>query len=145
MVSWFRQFCIHVSDIEATIRFYETLGLECTSRTKITDDIDEAVIENPERGAWIQLAQNKTITPPIDMGTAMWKLYVYTDDCQGLYDRAIAAGYQSVTPPASSNRWPVTIAFIEDPDGYQVELVQRDEVPAERNAGGTPRDQSLAG
>ena len=82
MVSWFRQFCIHVSDIDATIKFYETLGLECTSRTKITDDIDEAVIENPERGAWIQLAQNKTITPPIDMGTAMWKLYVYTDDCQ---------------------------------------------------------------
>ena len=101
MVSWFRQFCIHVSDIEATIKFYETLGLECTSRTKITDDIDEAVIENPERGAWIQLAQNKTITPPIDMGTAMWKLYVYTDDCQGVYDRAIAAGYKSVTPPAT--------------------------------------------
>jgi hypothetical protein len=39
----------------------------------------------------------------------------------------------------------VTLAFIEDPDGYQVELVQRDEVPTERNAGGTPRDQSIAG
>ena len=38
MVSWFRQFCIHVSDIDATIAFYETLGLECTSRTKITDE-----------------------------------------------------------------------------------------------------------
>ena len=78
------------------------------------------------------------------MGTAMWKLYVYTDDCQGLYDRAIAAGYQSVTPPVASDRWPVTLAFIADPDGYQVELVQRDEVPTERNAGGTPRDQSVA-
>ena len=28
MTSWFRQFCIYVSDIEATIRFYETLGFE---------------------------------------------------------------------------------------------------------------------
>jgi lactoylglutathione lyase len=79
------------------------------------------------------------------MGSAMWKLYVYTDDCHGVYDRAMAAGYKSVTPPATSDRWPVTLAFIEDPDGYQVELVQRDEVPTERNAGGTPRDQSLAG
>ncbi len=145
MVSWFRQFCIHVSDIDATIRFYETLGLECTSRTKITDDIDEAVLENPERGAWIQLAQDKTITPPIDMGTAMWKLYVYTDDCQGVYDRAMAAGYRSVSEPSKSDRWPVTLAFVQDPDGYLVELVQRDGAPRERNAGGTPRDQSLAG
>jgi lactoylglutathione lyase len=134
-----------VSDIDATIAFYETLGLECTSRTKITDDIDEAVLENPERGAWIQLAQDKTIATPIDMGTAMWKLYVYTDDCQGLYDRAMAAGYRSVTPPATSDRWPVTLAFVEDPDGYQVELVQRDQAPPGRNAGGTPRDQSVNG
>ena len=143
MVSWFRQFCIHVTDIEATIRFYETLGLECTSRTVITEDISEAVIENPERGGWIQLAQNRQITGPIDMGTAMWKLYVYTDDCQAVYDRAMAAGYRSISPPSKNDRWPVTMAFVADPDGYQIELVQRDEKPTERNAGGTPRDQSL--
>ena len=40
---------------------------------------------------------------PIDMGTAMWKLYVDTDDCQALYDKAIAAGCESVSePPAST-------------------------------------------
>jgi lactoylglutathione lyase len=143
MVSWLRQFCFHVSDIEATIKFYETLGLECTSRTKITDDIDEAVIENPERGAWIQLAQNKTIKGPIDMGTAMWKLYLYSDDVMGLYDKAMAAGYESVTAPRRLERWPTVVGFIKDPDGYLVELLQRDEKPTERNAGGSPRDQSL--
>ena len=143
MTSWLRQFCIHVSDIEATIKFYELLGLECTSRTKITEDIDEAVVENPERGAWLQLATNKTIKPPIDMGTAMWKLYVYTDDCKGLYDKAIAAGYESVKPPIKGDRWPTTIAFIKDPDGYLVELAQRDEKPTGRNAGGSPRDQAV--
>jgi lactoylglutathione lyase len=125
MVSWFRQFCIHVSDIEATIAFYETLGLECTSRTKITDDIDEAVLENPERGAWLQLAQNKTIPLPIDMGTAMWKLYVYTDDCEALHARAVDAGYTSTMAPMKLDRWPVTVAFLADPDGYSVELVER--------------------
>jgi lactoylglutathione lyase len=143
MVSWFRQFCIRVSDIEQTIRFYETLGLECTSRTKITDDIDEAVLENPERGAWLQLAQDRSIPLPIDMGTAMWKLYVYTDDCQGVYDKAMAAGYESVTAPERLERWPVVMAYIKDPDGYLVELLQRDERPTGRTAGGTPRDQSL--
>jgi lactoylglutathione lyase len=141
--AWFRQFCIHVSDLEATIKFYETLGLECTSRTKITDDIDEAVVENPERGAWIQLAKNKTIKGPINMGTAMWKLYVYTDNCQDLYDRAMAAGYESHTPPVKLERWPNTMAFIKDPDGYLIEILQRDERPTGRTAGGSPRDQAL--
>jgi lactoylglutathione lyase len=143
MAAWLRQFCIYVSDIDATIKFYETLGLEVTSRTVITDDIIEAVVENPERGAWLQLAQNKKIKPPIDMGTAMWKLYVYTDDCRGTYDRAIAAGYASETAPFSPERWPITMAFVKDPDGYLVELVQRDEKPTARNAGGSPRDQAV--
>ncbi len=143
MVAWFRQFCMHVSDIEETIKFYEAIGLECTSRTKITDDIDEAVIENPERGAWFQLATNKTIKPPIDMGTAFWKLYIYTDNCQDIYDKAIKAGATTVTAPKRLERWPTVVAFVKDRDGYLIEFLQRDEKPTERNAGGSPRDQSL--
>jgi lactoylglutathione lyase len=143
MAVWFRQFCMHVSDLEATIKFYEALGFECTSRTKITDDIDEAVIENPDKGGWFQLAYNRTIKPPIDMGTAMWKLYVYTDDCQLAYDRAMAAGATSMTPPTRLERWPTVVAFVKDLDGYVIEFLQRDETPTERNAGGSIRDQTL--
>jgi catechol 2,3-dioxygenase-like lactoylglutathione lyase family enzyme len=29
--------------------------------------------------------------------------------------------------PLRLDRWPVTVAFVGDPDGYQIELVQRDE------------------
>ena len=141
MASWLRQFCIWVTDIDKTIAFYETIGLECTARTQITDDITEAIIENPERGAWLQLAQNAKHEGPIDMGTSTWKLYVYTDDIQGIYDAAIAAGYKSVSKPVKMDRWPTTIAFIEDPDGYQVELVQRDEPAKVGGVGGSPRDQ----
>ena len=109
----------------------------------ITDDISEAVIENPGKGGWIQLAHNKKHEGRIEMGSAVWKLYVYTDDCQGVYDRAMAAGYRSVSPPQRADRWPVTLAFISDPDGYLIELLQRHEPATQRNAGGTPRDQTL--
>ena len=145
MTSWLRQYCIYVSDLDAAIAFWETLGLECTSRTVITDDITEAVLENPEKGGWIQLAHNKQHTGPIDMGTAMWKLYLYTDDCHTrvYHSRAVAAGYESVTPPATPDHWPVTMAFVSDPDGYLVELLERHEPATERNAGGTTRDKAL--
>ena len=49
-----------------------------------------------------------------------------TDDCEGVYRRAIDAGCESVSEPRRLDRWPVVVAFIKDFDGYTVELVQRD-------------------
>jgi catechol 2,3-dioxygenase-like lactoylglutathione lyase family enzyme len=122
--SWLNQCCIYVTDLERTIAFYETLGLECTSRTEIPGHA-EAILEHPDRGGKIQLAQPLDNDTPIDMGTSMWKLYVHTDDCEAAYAKAIAAGHASVLAPLRPDRWPVTIAFVADPDGYQVELMER--------------------
>jgi lactoylglutathione lyase len=143
MTAWLRQYCFHVTDIERSIKFYEAIGLTCTSRTQITDEIKEAVVENPGRGAWLQLAENSTIKGPIDMGTAFWKLYIYTDDCEGIYQKALAAGATSHTAPVRLERWPTLVAFVTCPDGYLIEFLQRDESPTENNAGGSPRDQSV--
>ena len=79
MASWLGQYCINVTDLDAAVRFYETLGLECTSRTEI-DQAIEAIVECPGTGSKLQLAQQKAQTGPIDMGTAFWKLYVNTTD-----------------------------------------------------------------
>lgn len=124
MESWLAQYCINVSDLDRTVSFYETLGLECTSRTDI-QVAKEAILENTAKGGKVQLAQQMSQEGPIDMGTAMWKLYVYTEDCKGLFQQAVDAGYASVTEPVHLERWNTTIAFVADPDNYQVEIVQR--------------------
>ena len=72
----------------------------------------------------MQLAQQLDHEGPIDMGSAMWKLYVNTDNCQAIYDKAIAAGCESVSAPARLDRWPVTVAFVKDLDGYLLELIE---------------------
>lgn len=122
---WLGQCCVNVTDLERTIAFYELLGLTCTSRTEI-DHAHEAIVEHPGRGSKLQLAQQHDRDGPVRMGS-MWKLYVNTDDCAGLHQRAVDAGHPSVLAPMRLDRWPVTIAFVADPDGYQVELVQRHE------------------
>jgi lactoylglutathione lyase len=122
--AWVGQYCVYVSDIDATRAFWETLGLTCTSETDIPAH-KEIILEHPGKGGKIQLAQKLDDPSPIVMGTAMWKLYVWTDDCRGLYDRAVAAGYASVVEPMLLERWNTTMAFVADPDGYQVELVTR--------------------
>ena len=86
----------------------------------------EVVLQAEVGGSRIQLAQHDDI-PAIDMGTAMWKLYVDTDDCQAVYDKAVAFGCESVMEPQQLDRWPVTVAFVKDPDGYLVEFVQNHE------------------
>jgi lactoylglutathione lyase len=118
------QYCIHVRDLERAIGFWEgVVGIPVQSRTDIPD-VKEAVLQAPQGGSRMQLAQRLDRDEPVDMGTAMWKLYVNTSDCQALYDKAIAAGCESVTPPMRTDRWPVTIAFVKDFDGYLVEFVE---------------------
>ncbi len=119
---WLGQYCINVTDIEATISFYETLGLTCTSRTEIPQAL-EAILESPNGGSKLQLAQQHDLGGPLELG-AVWKLYVNTDDCAGTHARALAAGYTEEMAPMELDRWPVTISFLFDPDGYRIELVQ---------------------
>jgi lactoylglutathione lyase len=129
VVSILSQYCINVSDLERAIAFWEGVcGIPVVSRTDIPN-AKEAVLQAPQGGSRMQLAQHLDSDKPIDMGTAMWKLYVNTDDCQALYDSAIAAGCESVAPPVKTQRWPVTIAFVKDFDGYLVEFVEYDDAP----------------
>jgi lactoylglutathione lyase len=123
--TWLGQYCINVTDIDATIAFYELLGLQCTSRTEISVAI-EAILESPDGGGKLQLAQQHDLGGDFDMGS-VWKLYVYTDDVEAAHQRAVDAGFPSLMAPLRLDRWPVTVAFVGDPDGYQIELVQRDE------------------
>ena len=121
------QFCINVSDLERSISFWEGVcGLPVRSRTEIPTAL-EAVLQADGGGSRIQLAQQLDHSGPIDMGTAMWKLYLNTDDCHALYERCVAAGCESVTPPSRLDRWPVTVAFIKDFDGYLIELMESHE------------------
>jgi lactoylglutathione lyase len=124
MTTWLGQYCINVTDIDRTVALYEALGLECTSRTEI-ERAFEAIIEHPGKGSKMQLAQQKDQDGPIDMGGSLWKLYVNTDDIEATYAAALGAGATTVSAPERLERWPVTIAFVADPDGYQIELVQR--------------------
>jgi lactoylglutathione lyase len=118
------QYCIYVSDIEAAERFYtEVVGLKVQSRTEI-EDVHEIVVAADEGGGRLQLAERYNDGAPIEHGNALWKIYFIVDDCQAVYDKAIAAGCEGTFPPQRLDRWPVIAAFFLDPDGYLVELLE---------------------
>ena len=124
VVSILASYCIYVSDMDNSVEFWrDVIGIEYQFSTDL-GQIKEVVLQSPHGGSRIQLAQKLDDDSPIDMGNAMWKLYVNTSDCKDLYDRAIAAGATSVMEPARLDRWPVTMAFVQDRDGYLVEFVE---------------------
>lgn len=119
------QYCIYVRDIERSIRFYtELIGLKLQGRTEI-DDVHEAHLAADEGGGRLQLAERHRGGQPIDHGFALWKTYMNVDDCTATHAKVVEAGYESTMAPTRLDRWPVTVAFVKDPDGYTVELLQR--------------------
>jgi catechol 2,3-dioxygenase-like lactoylglutathione lyase family enzyme len=94
------QYCINVSDLARSERFYtEGLGLSVTHRIEIPG-VSEVVLEGAS-GNRIQLAHHHGNDQPIQHGHGLWKLYLNTDDCAGLHARALAAGAESVSDPGS--------------------------------------------
>ena len=117
------QYCINVSDLERSVDFYEnTLCLQVTHR--VEEKEFREVILGGESGNRIQLAWHRDRKGPIEHGTGFWKLYLQTDDCRGLYQRCIDAGAESVMKPEQLEHWPVIAAFVKDPDGYLVEILE---------------------
>ncbi len=121
------QYCINVEDMDRAIGFWvDVCELELQHRTEIPG-VHEAVVQSPHGGSRLQLAQHLDHEGPIDMGTAMWKIYVNTSDCKRLHQRAIDAGCESVMAPQDLDRWPVIVAFVKDFDGYLIEFVEHKE------------------
>ena len=117
------QYCINVSDLQKSLDFYEkTIGLKITHRIE-EKEFREVVLAG-ESANRIQLAWQRDQEGPIKHGNGFWKLYLDTDDCRGLYQRCIDAGAESVTEPVRLEAWPVTAAFVKDPDGYLVEILE---------------------
>jgi lactoylglutathione lyase len=124
MASRLGQYCINVTDLDNSIRFYtEVMGLVVKQHIEIPEAKEVILGAAEGSDSTIQLAQQHARTTPIDHGDALWKLYVYADDCKKIYDAAIAFGCKSKMEPQVLTEWQCTVAFVYDPDGYAVEIV----------------------
>ncbi len=124
MASTVGQYCIYVSDIKRSEIFYtEVLGLKVQSRTEI-EDVHEIVLAADQGGGRLQLAERYNNGGQIDHGFALWKFYVNVDNCAQTHQKAVEFGCESTMEPARLDRWPVIVGFVNDPDGYNIELIE---------------------
>jgi lactoylglutathione lyase len=123
---------LRVGDLQRSIDFYtQVLGMTLLRTTKRPDQqYDLAFLgygTNPEH-AEIELTYNYGVAR-YELGTAYGHIAIGVDDaaatCAAVRDKALALG-GAVTREAGPVKGGTTvIAFITDPDGYKIELIER--------------------
>lgn len=119
---------IRVGDLDRSISFYtEVLGMRLLRRQDYPDGRftlafvgygDEAV------GAVLELTHNWD-TPSYDLGNGFGHVAIAVPDAHAACDAIRARGGKVVREAGPMKHGSTVIAFVEDPDGYKIELIQR--------------------
>ena len=123
MTSWLGQYCINVDRSRAVGRVLRGARPRVHEPHRDRPGLRGDHRARRRQGLKLQLAQQKEQAGPVDLGNAFWKLYVNTHDIDAACTRAATGGRDGRQGAERLDRWPMSIAFVRDPDGYLVELV----------------------
>ena len=120
---------LRVGDMQRSIDFYtKVVGMDLLRTTERPDQkYDLAFVGfgggNRNGQAEIELTYNYGVSD-YDLGTAYGHIALGVDDVAGTCERIRAAGGNVTREPGPVKGGNTVIAFVEDPDGYKVELIE---------------------
>lgn len=118
---------IRVLDEERSVAFYrEAFGLEIADRLDF-DSFTLIYMSNPESDFELELTVNKGRTEPYQLGDGYGHLAVSVDDVAAEHARFTEAGLapRKLVAFAPGGEVIANFFFVADPDGYQIEVLQR--------------------
>ncbi len=120
---------IRVRDLERSIDFYtQHLGMQVLRRKDYPDGKFTNVFVgygDETTHTVVELTHNWDTAEPYDLGTGWGHLAVGVPDIYATCERLAAEGVNIPRPPGPMKHGTTVIAFIEDPDGYKIELIER--------------------
>ena len=119
---------IRVGDLEASKKFYcEALGMKLLREREYPDGkftLCFVGYGDESQEAVIELTHNWGVTS-YELGNAYGHVALGTDDIKGACDRVRALGYKVTREPGPMKHGTTVIAFVEDPTGYKIELIEK--------------------
>ena len=119
---------IRVGDLDKSIAFYTgLLGMKLLRRTDYPDGrftLAFVGYGDEKTNSVIELTHNWD-TPSYDPGTGFGHIALGVPDIHATCAQLAQAGARITRPPGPMKHGSTVIAFIEDPDGYKIELIER--------------------
>ena len=121
---------LRVLDLDRSVGFYGSLlGMKELRRTEVTAGRYTLVFmgyaSNAEGQAEIELTYNWDQKEPYQLGSAFGHLAVGVPDVAAACDHVRHGGGRVVREAGPVKFGTTVIAFVEDPDGYKIELIER--------------------
>ncbi|NPD66454.1 lactoylglutathione lyase [Lichenicola cladoniae] len=120
---------VRVKNLDASLAFYSLLGMHELRRSEVPDGKYTLVFvgyaNNAQGQAEIELTYNWGDDDGYEVGTGFGHFAVGMPNIADAVEK-VRAGGGKVTREAGPVKFGTTvIAFVEDPDGYKIELIQR--------------------
>ncbi|WP_373088442.1 lactoylglutathione lyase [Sneathiella sp.] len=120
---------IRVRNLEKSIKFYvDHLEMNLLRKTDFPGGkftLAFVGYGDEKENTVIELTHNWDQTEPYDLGDGFGHLALGVKDIYGICERLEAEGVKIPRAPGPMKHGTSVIAFIEDPDGYKIELVER--------------------
>ena len=119
---------LRVGDLQRSVRFYtEVLGMKLLSTTERPEQKYSLAFvgyDTEERSAVIELTYNYGVER-YDLGGAFGHVAVGVPDVKKACEHVRSAGGKVTREPGPVKGGGSVIAFVEDPDGYKIEFIER--------------------
>lgn len=119
---------LRVGDLDRSLKFYtEVLGMQVLRRNDYPDGkftLAFVGYGSEDEGAVIELTHNWGVDK-YDLGTAYGHIALAVPDAYAACAEIKQRGGKVVREAGPMKHGTTVIAFVEDPDGYKVELIQR--------------------
>ena len=121
---------LRVGDMQRSVRFYtEGLGmklLRTTDRPEQKYSLAFVGYDDESRAAVLELTYNYGVDR-YDLGSGYGHVAVGVPDVRSACDKVRALGGKVTREPGPVKGGTTMIAFVEDPDGYKIEFIERRE------------------
>jgi lactoylglutathione lyase len=120
---------IRVKDLDKSLTFYcERLGMTLLRRQDFPGGkftLAFVGYGDEKENTVIELTHNWDQETPYELGSGFGHIALGVPDIYGVCEELSAAGVSIPRPPGPMKHGGSVIAFIEDPDGYKIELIER--------------------
>lgn len=119
---------LRVGNLELSVKFYtEVLGMHLLRRNDFPEGRFTLAFlgyEDEATGTVLELTHNWD-TAAYDLGNAYGHIAIEIDDIYACCEEVRQKGGKVVREPGPMKHGSTVIAFVEDPDGYKIEFIQK--------------------